>query len=283
MASKFDFDSLVAVCLRTHEEIQHQAARSINLSLVVRNWLFGWYIVEYEQHGTDRAEYGARFIESLSARLRQAGIKGGSRTRLQLYRSFYLNYKQICPTVSGEFAMLPYRGERLPEGMLSSLANVYDDRILIWNSGTLPDNWTAAQLKAKHPSKPFNPDVANVFFRAGTIEAWGRGIERMCADCADHGVPEPVLQCEPDGMWVEFPNRTVKSEATIPKTRTTTGVKPTKLGQRRAYEAHEAHVEAHVQIGAVELVMLRICARESNNACSVKEPSAMRGRRSPDL
>jgi predicted nuclease of restriction endonuclease-like (RecB) superfamily len=145
MASKFDFDSLVAVCLRTHEEIQHQAARSINLSLVVRNWLFGRYMVDYEQNGTDRAEYGTQFIESLSARLRQAGIKGGSRTRLQLYRSFYLNYKQICPTVSGElgsgasllppleirptvsgeFAMLPYRGGRLPEGMLSSLANAF--------------------------------------------------------------------------------------------------------------------------------------------------------------
>ncbi len=145
MASTFDFDSLVAVCLRTHEEMQHQAARSINLSLVVRNWLFGWYMVEYEQNGTDRAEYGTRFIETLATRLRQVGIKGGSRTRLQLYRSFYLTYRQIRsivsgelgsgasllppleirPTVSGEFAMLPYRGERLPEGLLGSLANAF--------------------------------------------------------------------------------------------------------------------------------------------------------------
>jgi ATP-dependent DNA helicase RecG len=131
--------------------------------------------------------------------------------------------------------------------------------------GALPDNWTVDRLKAKHPSKPFNPDVANVFFRAGTIEAWGRGIERMCAECAAHGVPEPVLLCEPGGMWVEFANRTVKSDETIPKTRKTTGAKPAKIGQGRAHEAHEAHeahVEGQVQIGAVELVMLRICARE---------------------
>ncbi len=144
MASTFDFDSLVAVCLKTHQQMQHQAARSVDLSLVVRNWLLGCYIVEYEQNGTDRAEYGARFIQSLSARLRQAGIKGGSRTRLQLYRSFYLHYRQICPTVSGklgsgatlpplgirptvsgEFAMLPHPGERFPEGMLGSLANAF--------------------------------------------------------------------------------------------------------------------------------------------------------------
>jgi len=58
--------------------------------------------VEYEQNWTDRAEYGARFIETLSERLRQVGIKGSSRTQLRLYRSFYLNYTKIRPTVSHE-------------------------------------------------------------------------------------------------------------------------------------------------------------------------------------
>lgn len=103
MASTFDFDSLVAVCRTIHEGMQHRAARSVNLSLVVRNWLFGCYIVEYEQNGTDRAEYGTRFIGVLSERLRSMGIRGSSQTRLWLYRSFYLRYKQIPPTVSEEF------------------------------------------------------------------------------------------------------------------------------------------------------------------------------------
>ncbi len=103
MASKFDFDSLVAVCLRTHEEMQHQAARSINLSLVVRNWLFGRYMVEYEQHGTDRAEYGSRFVDMFSKRLREQGLRGSSPTRLRLCRSLYLAYREIQPTLSEEF------------------------------------------------------------------------------------------------------------------------------------------------------------------------------------
>jgi len=102
MATTFDFDSLVATCHAIHEEMQTQAARSIDRALVVRNWLFGCYLVEYEQNGTDRAEYGARFIETLSERLRQVGIKGSSRTQLRLYRSFYLNYTKIRPTVSDE-------------------------------------------------------------------------------------------------------------------------------------------------------------------------------------
>jgi ATP-dependent DNA helicase RecG len=57
--------------------------------------------------------------------------------------------------------------------------SVYADRVLFWNNGQLPDDWTVERLKSKHPSQPYNPDVANAFFRAGMIEAWGRGIERV--------------------------------------------------------------------------------------------------------
>jgi ATP-dependent DNA helicase RecG len=76
---------------------------------------------------------------------------------------------------------------------------------MLWNPGTLPDNWTVAKLKGKHPSRPFNPDLANAFFRAGLIEAWGRGIERILEACRAARTPEPVLRDEPGGLWVEFP------------------------------------------------------------------------------
>ena len=85
--------------------------------------------------------------------------------------------------------------------------SVYDDKILFWNNGRLPDNWTVESLNAKHASQPFNPDIANAFFRAGMIEAWGRGIEKMRADCIAHGVPGPELRYETTGLWVEFENR----------------------------------------------------------------------------
>lgn len=48
--------------------------------------------------------------------------------------------------------------------------SVYPDKMMIWNSGSLPQSWTMAQLLAKHASKPFNHDIANVFFRAGLRE-----------------------------------------------------------------------------------------------------------------
>jgi len=88
--------------------------------------------------------------------------------------------------------------------------SVYDDKIMFWNNGRLPDNWTVKNLTSKHSSQPFNPDIANAFFRAGMVEAWGRGIEKMQADCKADGVPAPSLKCEKTGLWVEFKNQAPK-------------------------------------------------------------------------
>jgi ATP-dependent DNA helicase RecG len=49
--------------------------------------------------------------------------------------------------------------------------SVYHDKILFWNPGVLPDGWTEDTLIRKHASQPYNPDIANVFFRSGMIEA----------------------------------------------------------------------------------------------------------------
>ena len=58
VSQRFDFERLVELCRRAHEETRRSAARAVDRSLLVRNWLFGRYIVEYQQRGADRAEYG---------------------------------------------------------------------------------------------------------------------------------------------------------------------------------------------------------------------------------
>lgn len=102
MNEEFNFHSLVSLCGQTHEAMQRQAARSINIGLVVRNWFFGWYIVEYQQNGSDRAEYGERFVDALSEKLKGQGIKGCSTTALRNYRTFYQHHLPIRQTLSGE-------------------------------------------------------------------------------------------------------------------------------------------------------------------------------------
>ncbi|MBL4904159.1 MAG: winged helix-turn-helix transcriptional regulator [Desulfocapsa sp.] len=74
----------------------------------------------------------------------------------------------------------------------------------IWNSGRLPDEWDITTLLGKHSSEPYNPDIANGFFRAGMIESWGRGIEHIFKSCLNSGTTQPEFSYEHTGLWVRF-------------------------------------------------------------------------------
>ena len=89
--------------------------------------------------------------------------------------------------------------------------SVYADKIMIWNEGQLPEHWTVEQLTKKHPSIPYNPAIANVFFRAGLIEAWGRGTLRIIDDCAKANVLTPIFQYDFSGFIVDFTIKNNKS------------------------------------------------------------------------
>lgn len=68
---------------------------------------------------------------------------------------------------------------------------VYDDKISIWNDGTLPDGLTLDSLWRSHPSRPRNPIIAEVCFKGGYIDAWGRGITKIIESCKQANLPEP--------------------------------------------------------------------------------------------
>jgi len=70
---------------------------------------------------------------------------------------------------------------------------VYDDKITIWNEGTLPDGLTFESLKRQHPSRPRNPLIADVCFKGGYIDAWGRGTLKIISSCSAADLPEPEL------------------------------------------------------------------------------------------
>jgi predicted nuclease of restriction endonuclease-like (RecB) superfamily len=98
MKDTFGFQQLVDLCRLTHEEMQSRASRSVDSSLVVRNWLFGWYIVEYEQKGFDRAKYGKSTLKKLSKSLQEAIGRGFSVDSLEQMRRFFTAYRGILPT-----------------------------------------------------------------------------------------------------------------------------------------------------------------------------------------
>jgi len=82
--------------------------------------------------------------------------------------------------------------------------SVYKDKLYIANCGQLPDNWTVESLLVKHPSRPFNPNIANVFYLAGFIESWGRGIEKICEACKSDNLPIPEFTVNPSDIMVKF-------------------------------------------------------------------------------
>ena len=82
--------------------------------------------------------------------------------------------------------------------------SVYEDRLYIANCGCLPENWTLENLMRKHASSPYNPNIAHVFYLAGFIESWGRGIEKICSACEKDGVPQPVYTINPGDIMIEF-------------------------------------------------------------------------------
>jgi predicted nuclease of restriction endonuclease-like (RecB) superfamily len=104
-----DLAGLLAAFRQTDAALAAQAAKAVNISLTLRNWCFGFYLAEFEQHGTDRAQYGIRLVDEVSARLSQAGLAGVAPRSLRQYRQFYQTYAGIWQTASAKSlsAMLP--------------------------------------------------------------------------------------------------------------------------------------------------------------------------------
>jgi ATP-dependent DNA helicase RecG len=82
--------------------------------------------------------------------------------------------------------------------------SVYRDKIMIWNYGELPEDWTMDDLLKKHSSRPYNPDIANAFFRIGYIESWGRGMDKMKKQCIEANLPVPTISVKGHDFWIVF-------------------------------------------------------------------------------
>lgn len=92
MNSQMNFEHLVSLCQQTHATFQTATERFVSSTLAARNWLFGWYFVEFEQSGEDRAAYGAATLKSLAASLKPSLGRGFAVDSLEQMRRFYLNY-----------------------------------------------------------------------------------------------------------------------------------------------------------------------------------------------
>ena len=138
-SDNLNFESLVGRINQIQDTLQAQAAHAVNLSLTARNWLVGYYIVEFEQHGEDRAKYGDKLLSQLSKSLNRRGL--GER-RLYEYRLTYQVYPQLGSVVAdyilrnGQDVFL-----RLPTAKMQSIDLLTDEKLRLSTAKYADEEW----------------------------------------------------------------------------------------------------------------------------------------------
>lgn len=92
------FDELTKIIRDTHDAALTTAVKAINRMQTMRNWLYGYYIIEFEQHGKDRAEYGTQLLKRLEERVNRKGL---TETLFKNSRKFYRLYPQMVENLIG--------------------------------------------------------------------------------------------------------------------------------------------------------------------------------------
>lgn len=130
----------------------------------------------------------------------------------------YLKYLKAAVSYSGinRVETYPFPRAAVREAILNALVHtcyaagipmqirVYEDKLYISNSTLAMEGWTLEKYLQEHRSEPYNPSLAAAFFRAGLVESWGRGIEKICKVCRDAQVPPPLFHPRPNSFMLEF-------------------------------------------------------------------------------
>ena len=124
-----DFKELIKTLSKINVDLKDQAVRAVNISLTLRNWIFGFYILEFEQNGKDHAEYGKELLKKIADEMKTQGIPNANERELRRYRQFYSTYPHVGklivntlniraslnPEVISEINLMQIRGLTSPE------------------------------------------------------------------------------------------------------------------------------------------------------------------------
>jgi len=120
------------------------------------------------------------------------------------YEGIYRRERYFVPEAALREALLNAICHKQYESRIPIQISVYDDRLYVANVGRLPENWTLENLMGKHASLPYNPDIAHIFYLAGFIESWGRGIEKICDSLKADNLPLPEYTVHPGDIMIKF-------------------------------------------------------------------------------
>jgi len=147
-----DFESLVKHIQHASEALRQDARLVINRNVTTRAWLTGFYIVEYEQHGNDRAKYGDKLLKRLAERLDD---KSWSQTSLKNARAFYLTFPEISHTVISYLVQHFGKSQALPDLLQLPVS------LMLEKSQSLPDFFEPVSAAAEVSKDGFAMLTAN--------------------------------------------------------------------------------------------------------------------------
>ncbi|MBS1758912.1 MAG: DUF1016 family protein [Bacteroidetes bacterium] len=163
--SKTRYHKLLDNIGSTLQRARENATKAVNNELVKANWEIGQYIVEYEQRGKERAEYGTQLLVNLSRDLKTKYGKGFSRSNLQLMRQFYIVYPKfqkvfgkspIRQTLSGKSQKSQTVSVVLSWSHYAELLTISDDLARsFYEKQTIKDNWSFREMKRQIDSALF--------------------------------------------------------------------------------------------------------------------------------
>lgn len=120
------------------------------------------------------------------------------------YEGIYRRERYFVPDEALREALLNALCHKQYESCVPIQVSIYEDQIYIANCCSLPSDLTVNKLFQKHTSRPYNKAIANVFYLAGLIENWGRGIEKICHACTEDGSPPPEYIINSGDIMIRF-------------------------------------------------------------------------------
>jgi predicted nuclease of restriction endonuclease-like (RecB) superfamily len=170
-----DFSSLFENIKSTHLTLQKSASNAINLSITIRNWIIGYYIIEFEQNGADRAAYGEKLLKNLAKKFENTHIKGMTERRFREYRRFYTVYPHIGEVINDFIPQDAIR--QLPTAKFANheirrLPTAELDADLYFNTPIIPSEKLISKLSYSHFAEIAKIDdpLKRVFYEMESIK-----------------------------------------------------------------------------------------------------------------
>jgi predicted nuclease of restriction endonuclease-like (RecB) superfamily len=202
------FAELTGAIQRVHTELTAQATRAVNVSLTLRNWLIGCQIVEYEQGGMDRAQYGDSLLDRLADELGKRAIPRTYARELRRYRLFYKTYPQIREALSPEFstrfrlpANLGVTDSQIepsvscrPNELIEKLSFSHFAELIAIDDNTKRAFYEIESLRGNWSVRELKRQIGSLYYERSGLSRNKKKLSAMANQAAEQAVPQLAIR-----------------------------------------------------------------------------------------